>query len=104
MFSVSTEFRKGVFFIRLVGRIDNEGYLDDIDYLINSMGINLIVLNIDHLQDISVENIRRIILYNKEILKKKKVLYLCDNNNIRNRLFQGVIPKIRNEIDAFSLI
>ncbi len=104
MFSVSTEFRKGVFFIRLVGRIDNEGYLDDIDYLINSMGINLIVLNIDHLQDISVENIRRIILYNKEILKKKKVLYLCDNNNIRNRLFQGFIPKIRNEIDAFSLI
>ena len=103
MFFVSTEFRKGIFFVRLVGRIDNEGYLDDIDKVVDDFGIRFVVLNIDNVHDLSVESIKNINDYNSEILKKKKKLYLCDNNIFRDRLF-SFIPKIQNELDAFSLV
>lgn len=104
MLQVSTEFRKGVLFVRLVGRIDNEGYLEKVNNLIENMGIRCIVLNLTALNDVSLESIVHIINYNKKILKKKKQLLICDSSNIRNRLFKNNIPNIRCEIEAFSLI
>jgi len=101
---ISTEYRKGVFFIRLVGRIENEKYLDKINLLIEEIGISAIVLNIDKLNDVSLESIKHIINYNKRILKKKKHLLICDSNKRRNRLFKNIIPNIQSEIEAFSLI
>ena len=103
MFEVSTEFRKGVFFIRLRGRTDNEGCLDDIDPLINSIGFRVIVLNISDLINISINSIRWINNYYKRILKEKRLLYICDNYVSRDRLFM-CIPKLDSEIAAFSLI
>ena len=103
MLAVTTEFRKGVFFVRLKGRIDNEGYLKDIDNIINTIGIHLIVLNINCIQELSLDSIKQINNYNKRILKKKKLLYICDKNMKRNKLF-NLIPRLNNEIEAFSLI
>ena len=104
MLSISTEFRKGIFFVRLVGRIDNEGYLDDINQIIDNIGIKYMVLNLNNLNDISLESVKHIMNYNQKILKKKKYLFICDNSNIRNRLFKNTIPNIKNEIEAFSLV
>lgn len=101
---ISTEFRKGVLFIRLVGRIDNEGYLEDINLLIEEIGIRYIVLNISSLNVVSLDSVNHIINYNKQILKKKKKLLICDASDIRNRLFKNIIPNISNELEAFSLI
>lgn len=103
MLQISTEFRKGVFFIRIVGRIDNEGFLEDINQTIEQVGIKNIVLNLNELNDISLESIKHIMNYNSKILKEKKQLFICDANNIRKRLFCK-IPNISNEIEAFSLI
>ena len=103
MFYVSTEFRRGVFFVRVRGRIDNEGYLDDIDRIIDSIGIKFVVLNIDHVHDLSIDSIKCINDYNDKLLKKKCFLYLCDSNKNRERVF-WLIPKINSEIEAFSLI
>lgn len=104
MFKISTEFRKGIFFVRLVGRIDNEGYLEDINQLIESIGIQYMVLNLNDLSDISLESVKHIMNYNQIILKKKRQLFICDASNIRNRLFKNTIPNIQNEIEAFSLV
>lgn len=101
---ISTEFRKGILFIRLAGRIDNEGYIDKIKRLIDTVGIRYIVLNLNELQFISLDSIKHIINYNEQILKEKKKLLICDASDIRNRLFKDIIPNIKSEIDAFSLI
>ena len=104
MLKISTEFRKGVLFVRLVGRIDNEGYLEGINQVIDSMGIRYIVFNLSNLKGISLDSVQHIIEYNKEILEKRKLLFICDTNSIRNRLFKNRIPNIQSEIEAFSLI
>ena len=104
MLRINVEFRKGVLFVRLEGKIENDDYLKSINNLIDSIGIKYIVLNIENIKFVDVNSINHIIDYNKQILKKKKHLLICDNNNNRNKLFKNNIPNIRCEIDAFSLI
>ena len=57
MLGVRTEYKKGVLFVRLVGRIDNEGYLKKINWLIEEIGIKFTVLNLTKISNISLENI-----------------------------------------------
>ena len=104
MLRVRTEYKKGVLFVRLVGRIDNEGYLDKIKWLIEEFGIKITVLNISNLNDITTKNENHMKKYIKKIIKKKHLLFICDENRLRNTILEGNIPKITNEIEAFSLI
>lgn len=104
MLRINTEFRKGVLFVRLNGQIDNENYLESINDIIEDIGIKYIVLNIDNLRFVDVNSINHIIDYNRQILKKKGCLLICDTNINRNGIFKNMIPNIKCEIDAFSLI
>ena len=104
MLKISTEFRKGVLFVRLAGRIDNDSYLESINKLIEDIGIRYVVLNTNNLRAIDVDSINDIIEYNKKILKDQRRLLICDANNSRKRIFSDNIQKISCEIDAFSLI
>ncbi len=104
MLKISTEFRKGVLFVRLAGRIDNDNYLESINNLIEDIGIKYVVLNTNNLRAIDVSSINNIIEYNKKILKDQRRLLICDANNSRKRIFSNNIQKINCEIDAFSLI
>ncbi len=101
MLRVRTEYRKGVLFVRLVGRIDNEGYLENVNKLVNEVGIRFIVLNISKLNDISLESIHHIIKYIKVLKKKKRLLLICDESGLWSPLFKTIV-KITSEIDAFS--
>lgn len=100
----STEYRKGVLFIRLMGRIDDNDYLKQVDDLVNELGIRCIVLNFDDIKCISLECVDHIKKYNKEILKKKKYLLICASNPRKKRIFKNIVPNISRELDAFSLI
>ena len=101
---ISTEYRRGVLFIRLIGRNDDNDFLNKINDLIEEFGIKYIVLNISNLKYISLESIKHITNYNNKILKKKKYLLICDSNERMNRIFNNIIPNINNELEAFSLI
>ena len=104
MQNISTEFRKGILFIRIKRRLDNEELKHIISYLTDYIGIKIIVLNISHLNYFSLEDIEHIINYKEQILKKKTTLIICDNKNKQEKLFFKEIPRINKEIDAFSLI
>ena len=104
MLWVRTEYKKGVLFVRLVGRIDNEGYLKDINYLIEEIGIKFTVINITKLNDITKDNMSQIITNIKLLKKKKHLLFICDENRLKNKYFIETIPKLNHEIEAFSLI
>lgn len=99
-----TEYRKGILFIRLIGRLVDNDYLNQIDSLVNEFGIKCVVLNINNINCISLEDINHIKKYNNRILKKKKYLLICDSNIQRSRIFKNIIPNINSELDAFSLI
>lgn len=99
---ITTEFRKGILFVRLKGRIGDKNEFHTIDRLIRNIGIRYLVLNINNLNDIDITCVNKIIDYNKLILKNKGQLFICDTKN-RSRLFKR-IPNIQCEIEAFSLM
>lgn len=101
--NISTEYRRGILFIRPIGRIDDNEFLNKINEVIEWFGIKYIVLNISNLEEISLSSIKHINNYNKKILKKKKHLLICDSKLRMRRLF-NIIPNISNELEAFSLI
>ena len=101
MLRINVEFRKGVLFVRLKGTIDNEKYLEEVNNLIEKIGIKYFVLNTEHIKYFDINSINNIVKYNTKILKEKKKLLICDNK--RNNVFNN-IPNIKCEIDAFSLI
>ena len=104
MLRINVEFRRGVLFVRLDGKIENNDYLESINNLIEKIGISYIVLNIENIKYLDVNNLNQIIKYNKKILKKNKCLLICDRNINRNKIFKNIIPNISCEIEAFSLI
>ena len=100
---ISTEYRRGVLFIRPQEGIDDIEFLNKVNEIIEWFGIKYIVLNISNLDYISLSSIKNITKYNNEILKKKKHLLICDSRLRMDRLF-NIIPNISNELEAFSLI
>jgi len=104
MQNISIEYRKGILFIRIKRRIDNEILNEFIKYLTDYIGIKIIVLNISNLTYLSLEDIKHIIKYKKQILKKKTTLIICDNKKEHRNVFFKEIFRINNELDAFSLI
>lgn len=102
MFSV--EFRRGVLFIRLKGRLNNEFYLTKINDIIREFGIRYVVLNLNRINNISLNNVEDIIKYNNILKKENKLLIICDTNNYRKRLFKDIPLRVSNEIDVFSFI
>ena len=67
---ISTEYRRGIFFIRPLGRIDDNEFLNKVNETIEWFGIKYIVLNISNLDYISLSSIKNITKYNNEIFKK----------------------------------
>lgn len=104
MQNISIEFRKGILFIRIKRRLDNKKVENIINYLVDYIGIKIIVLNISNLNYFSNTDIEHIINYQKDILKKKSRLIICHNKFNKNVYFFNKIPRINQEIDAFSLI
>ena len=102
MAKISTEFRKGVFFVRLVGRNGNESEIKSIIELIEEFGINNIVINLTKLNSLSLEMIQRLNEFLKEKSKEKN-LFLIYNQN-KSRIFEGKFPMIEKQIDVYSIL
>ena len=103
MLIIDTEFRKGIFFIRLNGRLDNYENLDKVSKLIDNIGIKYVVLNTSNLCMMDINTINYIINYNNKITKSKRNFLICDTNIKRRGIFHN-IPKINCELEAFALI
>ena len=104
MLRVRTEYRKGVLFVRLIGRVDNEGELEKINNLIKEFGIRFIVLNVTNLSDISLKSISHIINNQEKQEKREHLFVICDENCLRSSLLTSGIDRITNEIEAFSFL
>ena len=100
MIRVSTEFRKGIMFVRIKGCL-NKKNIDNIEY----EDFKYVVINFDNLLSIDSYAINYIINYNNKMLNENGKLIICESNNsLVNNLFKDKIPIIDNEIKAFSFL
>ena len=105
MLKTNLEFRKGILFVRLNGKLDDLDSLNNISSLINEVGFKYIVFNLDNLKSINKSGVNLILNYNNKLLRNNGKLLLCEKDDIiSNQLFKNKIPYIKNEIQAFDLI
>ena len=112
MLNVRTEFRKGIFFVRLRGHLNKDtiGKLNNkVTNVIKKNKIYNVVFNFSNLKSIDIKGIHTI-FYNYEICKSNDgISFLCGNNdNIKNKLKKSrlinYVYEIPDELSAFNLI
>lgn len=101
MLRISTEYRRGVFFVRVIGRNDNGSKLKEIFNMIDEFGIHDIVLNLKKLDFLSVDQIEEISNF-KERKSEKKIFIVYDER--KNRLFRNAFIPLEKELDVFSYL
>ena len=92
MLNINFEFRKGIFFIRLIGDLNGESYRNkekELIELITQNKFEYIVLNINYLTKMYY------------ITKENKCnLIICDKFKIFKTLLNNNIPNIENELEV----
>jgi anti-anti-sigma regulatory factor len=103
MLEISFEFRKGIFFIRLIGDLSNQNYIhedESLKELITSNKFKYIVINTNYLEQVDLDGLN----YLLEIFYITKLndsnLVICDKNSIFKRLLNNKIPSIKDEIEV----
>ena len=105
MLKINYEFRKGIFFIRLIGDLDKNNYYKQenfLEELISYNGFKQVVINTDLLRNVDIYGINYIINFNKILRSKNTTLVLCDKTNIWRTLFGNQIQHINNELEVFN--
>lgn len=103
MLSVNFEFRKGIFFIRLIGEMNKKNYTEqakELKQLITENKFKYIVLNTNYLEKIDLEGLSYIIEIYYITKNNHSNLVICDKTNIIKRLVDGSIPNIKDEIEV----
>ena len=112
MLTVGTEFRKGIFFVRLKGDLNkNTIYKLEkrVTNVVKKNGIRNIVFNFTNLKSIDIKGINSI-FYNYEIIKENKgKSLLCGNNDrIRKKLktsrLINYVYEISDELTAIKIL
>jgi len=103
MLEISFEFRKGIFFIRLIGDLNNKNYEKEekkLKELITENKFKYIVINTNYLEKVDLDGLNYLleIFYLTRINESN--LVICDKNSIFKRLLNNNIPSIKDEIEV----
>lgn len=103
MLEINFEFRKGIFFIRLIGDLNNQNYQKDevkIKKLIVENKFTYIVINTNYLEKVDLDGLNYLleIFYMAKTVESN--LVICDKNSIFKRLLNNTIPSITDEIEV----
>ena len=112
MLNVGTEFRKGIFFVRLKGDLNRNTVYKlnkKVTNIVKKNGIRNIVFNFTNLKSIDMKGINSI-FYNYELSKVNngKSLFCGNNDNIRNKLKSSrlinYVYEISDELTAIKIL
>lgn len=105
MLNLNYEFRRGIFFLRLIGELNEKTYLEQIpiiERLLTINGFKYIVINTNYLKKINLHGINCFFdLCN--LSKKNSInLVICDKNNFFTNLLHNNIPNIKEELEVLQ--
>lgn len=103
MLTISFEFRKGIFFIRLIGDLNKESYKSKEKELINLITQNkfeYIVINTNYLKNIDIAGLNYLTKMYYITQENKCNLIICDKFKVIKRLLNDSIPNIEDELEV----
>lgn len=103
MLKINFEFRKGIFFIRLIGELSKETskqILNEINELIINNGFKYIVINTNYLKSIDLTGLNYLTKTCYIAKEYKSNLIICDKSNIFKTLLNNNVPNIKDELEV----
>lgn len=112
MLNVVTEYRKGILFVRLRGKLNKDTIYKlhrKVTKKVKEGGIRNVVFNVTNLKQIDIRGINAL-LYNYEICKKNDgISFICGNNELINKNLKkghvlNYIKEVSSELCAMKII
>ena len=103
MLKINFEFRKGIFFIRLIGNLNNKNYKQEekmLKELIITNKFKYIVINTNYLKKVDLDGLNYLLEIFYITKSNESNLIICDKNNIFKRLLNNHIPSIKDELEV----
>ena len=103
MLKISFEFRKGIFFIRLIGSLNTKTYQTiekELSSLIMYNKFKYIVINTNYLEEIDLDGINYLTKIYFMTIENNSNLVICDKFNILKRLLNNNVPNIEDELEV----
>ena len=103
MLKINFEFRKGIFFLRLIGDLDKCSYLSkerEILELITNNRFKYIVINTNYLKRIDFDGLNYMTKIYYLTRESESNLVICDKYNIFSRLLNDNVPSIKTELEV----
>ena len=103
MLEINFEFRKGIFFIRLIGNLNNQNYKQEernLKDLITENNFKYVVINTNYLEKVDLDGLNYLLEIFYITRLNNSNLVICDKNNIFKRLLNNNVPSIKDEIEV----
>ena len=103
MLKINFEFRKGIFFIRLIGNLKNKSYKEkdvELKKLIIENKFKYVVINTNYLKSVDLDGLNYLLEIFYITTENESNLVICDKNNIFKRLLNDNVPSIKEEVDV----
>ena len=103
MLKIIFEFRKGIFFIRLIGNLNNQNYIKKAKELIDLIIMNqfkYVVINTNYLNEVDLAGLNYLIEIFYIVKTSETNLVICDKSSIFKRLLNNNIPSIKDELEV----
>ena len=108
MFDYNIEYRKNILFIRLIGSLNYNNVVsldNELENIINKMGIKCIVFNFEQLKSIDTNSIQVLIKWYSLIKRRKGVSYICGvRGKLRIDSLLSNMCEVSNELSAIRVI
>jgi len=102
MLNLNYEFRKGIFFLRLIGELNQENYLTQEKIIEDILTINkfkYIVINTNYIEKIDLPGINYFLKICTISQENNDHLVICDKSDIFIKLLNYHIPCIKDELE-----
>ena len=102
MLNINFEFRKGIFFIRLIGNLNKDSYKqreEELNNLIFGNSFKYIVINTNYLKTIDLDGLNYLTKILCMIRDNQSNLVICDRFKIFQTLLNNNFPNIENELE-----
>ena len=103
MLEINFEFRKGIFFIRLIGNLNNQNYKQEdqnLKDLITENNFKYVVINTNYLEKVDLDGLNYLLEIFYITRLNKSNLVICDKNSIFKRWLNNNSPSIKDEIEV----
>lgn len=111
MLNVDVEYKRGVLFLRLIGKLntDTRKELDEVLDLVPLVGFKYVMINFEKLYSIDDDGIKTIMNSCEKLVNREGKLLVCGYNNliklkIENSNILSYALETKNELGAFKLI